>query len=79
MPHLLFGLIFMVVSWFSLRAQTHDQRFPQLTVAALNEKEITFPDDLNQEINILILVFERDAQPHSTNHKFAHQGRFLRG
>lgn len=37
-------------------------RFPDLTVERLSREEITLPNALNQEANILVLVFERESQ-----------------
>ena len=37
-------------------------RFPDLTVERLSREEITLPNALNQEANILVLVFERETQ-----------------
>jgi len=37
-------------------------RFPVLTAEKLSGEKITFPDDLEQDVNILILVFERNSQ-----------------
>lgn len=43
-------------------AQTEPQVFPTLQAESLDRNPITFPDDLDQKVNILILVFEQQAQ-----------------
>ncbi len=53
----LFGLVTL-----SLNGQTGEQRFPQLKAQSLQKETIIFPDDLKNKANILILVFEQDAQ-----------------
>lgn len=45
-----------------LNGQNELEKFPQLKAKSLKKEKITFPDDLTNEINILILVFQQDAQ-----------------
>lgn len=45
-----------------ITAQQPYQKFPELKAKNLNQQKVTFPDDLNDKINILILVFKEEAQ-----------------
>lgn len=43
-------------------AQSEAQRFPKMEAKSLRKEKITFPDDLNGEVNILTIVFQQQAQ-----------------
>ncbi|MEL6357426.1 MAG: hypothetical protein AAFQ37_10900 [Bacteroidota bacterium] len=45
-----------------LTGQSAGDLFPQLTTKDLTKKKVVFPDDLEGEVNILILVFQQRAQ-----------------
>jgi hypothetical protein len=60
---MIFRILFLMLFLLpQLPAQDSLSQFPKLTAETLNRQVITFPDDLEQEINILILVFEQQAQ-----------------
>ena len=61
----MYSFIISLFLAFSLSAEPHPlvgTKFPDLTVERLNREEITLPNALTQEANILILVFERGSQ-----------------
>ena len=51
----------MILGTSSLKGQ-EVQTFPTLKAERLTKEEVIFPDDLKQKANILILVFEQQAQ-----------------
>ena len=55
-------LLFLFCFAGVLYAQEEATQFPQLKAETLNREKIVFPDDLTADINILILVFEQQAQ-----------------
>ena len=57
-------LLVVVIKYVSMNrfAVEDADLFPRLKGKTLTGKEVTFPDDLQNEVNILILVFKREAQ-----------------
>ncbi|MEM8901284.1 MAG: hypothetical protein AAGC85_24445 [Bacteroidota bacterium] len=61
----MYSFIISLLLTFSISTDPHPlvgTKFPDLTVERLSREEITLPDALTQQANILALVFERESQ-----------------
>jgi len=58
----LISIFWLLILCQAASGQDVTMRFPELTAETLSGEKITFPDDVNAQVNILILVFEQNSQ-----------------
>ncbi|MEL6864856.1 MAG: hypothetical protein AAFP19_10565 [Bacteroidota bacterium] len=55
-------LFFSLISFSAMAQQDSLQRFPDINANTLDRQSVQLPRDVNRKVNILILVFEKQAQ-----------------
>ena len=63
MKKLMLIIPFIINQYYLVKAQNNkEQLFPEIKAQTLKNREVTIPEDLTQPVNIVILVFEQQAQ-----------------